>query len=46
MTKNLIPIFYACDENFLNYAIVSLFSLRENAKSDALYRIHLSLIHI
>ncbi|MGP1508089.1 MAG: glycosyltransferase [Sphaerochaeta sp.] len=40
MTKNLIPIFYACDENFLNYAIVSLFSLRENAKSDALYRIH------
>lgn len=38
--KNVIPVFYACDDNFVKYTIVSLRSLMENAKADAAYRIH------
>lgn len=38
--KNVIPVFYACDDNFVKYTIVSLHSLMENAKADAAYRIH------
>lgn len=33
MSKHIIPIFFALDERFLKYGIVSLYSLRENAKS-------------
>ncbi len=41
MTKQIIPIFYALDERFLRYGIVSLFSMRENAKrTDVLYKVH------
>ena len=40
MTHQIIPIFYALDERFLKYGIVSLYSLRENAKSDCTYRIY------
>ena len=40
MTHPIIPIFYALDERFLKYGIVSLYSLRENAVSDCTYRIY------
>ncbi|HAN42095.1 MAG TPA: hypothetical protein DCP98_01555 [Sphaerochaeta sp.] len=41
MNKQIIPIFYALDERFLKYGIVSLYSLRENAKrEDVTYRIY------
>ena len=41
MSEHIIPIFYALDERFLKYGIVSLYSMRENAKRPgATYRIH------
>ena len=40
MSKHIIPIFFALDERFLKYGIVSLYSLRENAKSDNTYKIY------
>lgn len=41
MVKPVIPIFYAFDENFLKYVIVSLHSLIENASTKYAYHIHL-----
>ena len=41
MTKPVIPVFYAFDENFLKYAVVSIYSLMENASSAYEYDIHL-----
>ena len=41
MTKPVIQIFYAFDENFLKYVVVSLYSLMENASSAYEYNIHL-----
>ena len=29
--KQIIPIFYACDENFVKYTVVSLHSMMTNA---------------
>ena len=43
MQKHTIPIFYALDERFLKYGIVSLYSLRENAVSGNTYKI--SFLH-
>ena len=40
MSDKIVPIFFALDERFLKYGIVSLYSLRENAKSDCTYRIY------
>ena len=40
MANHEIPIFYALDENFLKYGIVSLYSLRENARSENTYNVH------
>ena len=40
MQKHTIPIFYALDERFLKYGIVSLYSLRENAVSGNTYKIY------
>ena len=40
MQKHTIPIFYALDERFLKYGIVSLYSLRENAASGNTYKIY------
>lgn len=40
MQKHTIPIFYALDERFLRYGIVSLYSLRENAASGNTYKIY------
>ena len=40
-TKQIIPIFYALDERFLKYGIVSLASLSKNARrEDCIYRVY------
>ena len=40
MSNNIIPIFYACDDNFAKYALVSLHSMIENASKGRKYSIH------
>ena len=40
MDSKRIPIFYACDDNFVKYTIVSLRSMIENASTDYKYHIH------
>jgi len=40
MTDKKIPIFYACDDNFVKYTIVSLKSMIENASTEYQYQIH------
>ncbi len=39
--KNIIPIFYACDDAFVKYTIVSIKSLMENASKDRYYKIYI-----
>ncbi len=39
--KGIIPIFYAADENYLPYLIVSLSSLKENANKEYEYKIYI-----
>ena len=41
--RTIIPIFYACDENFVKYSVVSLHSLIVNASKD--YRYCLYILH-
>ena len=41
MTNNIIPIFYACDDNFVKYTIVSLSSIIKNASRNYKYRVHI-----
>ena len=36
-----IPIFYACDDKFVNYAVVSIHSLIMNANKEYQYKIHI-----
>ncbi len=38
---NVIPVFYSCDDNFVNYMIVSIHSVIENASEKENYRIHI-----
>lgn len=38
--KTVVPIFYATDENYLPYLIVSLLSLKKNASKGKLYKIY------
>ncbi len=40
MEKKVIPIFYACDDAFVKYTIVSLTSMIENASKDYAYKIY------
>ena len=40
---NTIPIFYACDDNFVKYTIVSLQSMIRNASAD--HRYHVYVLH-
>ena len=40
MNNTLIPIFYACDDNFVKYTVVSLFSLKQNASKEYDYRVY------
>ena len=41
MAKPVIPIFYSCDENFLQYCLVSMASLLKNASPDYVYCIYI-----
>ncbi len=41
MNKRVIPIFYACDDNFVKYTIVSIHSMIKNASKDYNYHIHI-----
>ena len=38
--QNVIPIFYACDDNFVKYTVVSFQSMKEHASRDKKYCIH------
>lgn len=38
--KGIIPVFYACDEAYLKYALVSIYSLIKNASSEYKLDIH------
>lgn len=38
--KKVIPIFYACDDNFVKYTIVSLRSLIDNANKNRQYEVY------
>lgn len=38
--QNVIPIFYACDDNFVKYTMVSLQSMKEHASRDRKYCVH------
>lgn len=40
-TKMVIPVFYACDDNFINYAVVSMNSLIMHADRKYDYKIHI-----
>ena len=40
MTAQIIPIFYACDDNFIKYTVVSLYSMIKNASPDRRYHAH------
>lgn len=39
--NDLIPIFYACDDNFIKYTIVSLTSMIENADKTRKYQVYI-----
>lgn len=39
--KKIIPIFYACDDNFVKYTLVSLKSMIENASKGHDYRVYI-----
>ncbi len=41
LTKTTIPIFYACDDNFVKFTIVSIASMIENASPKYNYHIHI-----
>lgn len=38
--NKVIPVFYACDDNFVKYTVVSLLSMKEHASRDQKYCIH------
>lgn len=41
MEHPIIPIFYACDDNFVKYTIVSLHSMITNASKEAHYHVYI-----
>lgn len=43
MENKVIPIFYACDDNFIKYTVVSLRSMIENASAE--YKYHVYVLH-
>ena len=43
MSEQIIPIFYACDDNFVKYTIVSLYSMIKNASKK--YKYHVYILH-
>ncbi len=40
MNNRVVPIFFACDDNFVKYTIVSLRSIIDNASKDYQYEVH------
>ena len=40
MENKVIPIFYACDDNFVKYTVVSLASLLKNSDPEREYHVH------
>ena len=40
MARQTVPVFYACDDNFVKYTIVSLYSMKQRANRDYEYRIY------
>ncbi len=40
MAKPIVPIFFACDDNFVKYTVVSLHSIIQNASPDYSYRVY------
>ena len=40
LNTNKIHIFYACDDNFVKFTLVSFFSMKQNASKDKNYHIH------
>ena len=43
MTNPRIPIFYACDDSFVKYTVVSLYSMIKNASKE--YKYHVYILH-
>ena len=41
MSNQTVQIFYACDDNFVKYTIVSLHSMQQNASKDFKYHVHI-----
>lgn len=41
MNEQIIPIFYACDDNFVKYTLVSLYSMIQNASNKRCYHVHI-----
>ena len=41
MTKKTVPIFYACDDTFASYTVVSLSSIIKNASREYNYRVYI-----
>ena len=41
MSKAIIPIFYACDDAFVKYTVVSMHSLIKNASREYKYVLHI-----
>ncbi|MBQ9747508.1 MAG: 1-acyl-sn-glycerol-3-phosphate acyltransferase [Clostridia bacterium] len=41
MINEIIPVFYACDDNFVKYTIVSLHSMIANASRDRRYHVYI-----
>ncbi|MBQ5321380.1 MAG: 1-acyl-sn-glycerol-3-phosphate acyltransferase [Oscillospiraceae bacterium] len=39
--KKTVPIFYACDDNFVKYTIVSLYSMIKNSSDNYKYRVYI-----
>ena len=46
MSKETVPVFFACDDNFVKYTMVAITSLKANASRDRQYDIHILLIKI
>lgn len=44
--KKIIPVFYACDDAFVKFTIVSLTSLLENASKDCFYDVHVLITDV
>ena len=40
LNNDNIHIFYACDDNFVKFTVVSLFSMQQNASKDFKYTVH------